>query len=647
MPGKLQANVQHRAGNFKVHTEDLSAGLKKAGFNAKLLTRLVNDNKKGGFRCDFFTVENNILVAISSGVPSEKDIDRFNGKLLDFLSSGEEDPSLVWESVNKIEISLSKQKILLETFSIILTRFTHHLLVGEFNVNYLSSEPGGGKNGNAFYIPEFADSTSDAINKILRARTDRENGQGTRLHTEIARDRLEKMSKDELIQYILDADKNQKTRISELNQLVSNIDWDEDVQEFPADIPEDDPYYELARGLSQLRHEANKMVMELTDLNKNLEFRVAERIVELIEKESNLRAILDNSTDATCLTDFRNQLIDFNITFSKEITKRFGVKPEVKGNFLDLFNSENDRSEWADRLEKALDGKPGIYIDQYLRGEDMKVYEVKTFPISKTGIAHGVAIFIKDITHIQRSELKYIEKNRELDRINKELDNFVYRVSHDLRAPITSIMGLINLIKLEDDPEKLNNYISLQEKSVQKLDHFIKDIINLSRNTRLGITVERINFDRLVHEIFTELDDGTGAVDKRLSVNEVVPFYSDRQRIHTILTNLVSNSIKFYNNHQETPFVHVNLISDEDNVTIEVKDNGIGIPPEYLSKIYTMFFRAAKDNPGSGLGLYIVKETINKLKGNITARSKLREGTTFTIKIPNLIKRYEAAPKLL
>lgn len=463
----------------------------------------------------------------------------------------------------------------------------------------------------------------------------------------LTKSKLAKMSKNDLIDLILTSNKIQESRISELHQLVSNIDWDEDSHDMHVSIQESDPYFELSLAISQLRYKANKMVSEMTDLNKNLEFRVAERIVELIEKEMNLRAILDNSTDATCLINIQNELIDYNITFTKEIEKRFGITPQIKTNFLDLFSSENDRADWKDRLDKALDGKPGIYIDQYLREEDMKVYEIKTFPINGTGAVRGVAIFIKDITHIQRSELKFIEKNRELDRINKELDNFVYRVSHDLRAPITSIMGLINLIKLEDDPTKLNNYIGLQEKSVKKLDHFIKDIINLSRNTRLGITVERINFNQLVQEIFSELDDGTGAVEKRLTVNEVVPLYSDRQRIHTILTNLVSNSIKFYNNHQEIPYVHVNLISDEDSVTIEVKDNGIGIPPEYLNKIYTMFFRAAKDNPGSGLGLYIVKETINKLKGTVTARSKLREGTTFNIKIPNLIKRYEAAPKLL
>ncbi len=608
---------------------------------------MANGDKESGFRCDFFTIEENILIAISSEVPTGREIDLFNQKLLEFTSASKENHYLVWQVKNTNNISLSKDKNLYKTFNIILGRFTKHFLVGSFNGHYLLSEPGKSGQNGAFFIPEFAASTSEAINRILEGKSAESQIKESSESGRLTKEKLEKLSKPELVELILKSEQRQNSRISELHQLVSNIDWDEDIQDFPANIPENDPYYELSRALSQLRHKANKMVMELTDLNKNLEFRVAERIVELIEKESNLRAILDNSTDATCLTDFRHQLIDFNITFTKEIKKRFDKDPEVKAGFLDLFNSEDDRAEWKDRLEKALDGKPGIYIDQYLRGEEMKVYEVKTFPINGTGIAHGVAIFIKDITHIQRSELKYIEKNRELDRINKELDNFVYRVSHDLRAPITSIMGLINLIKLENDPDKLKNYINLQEKSVKKLDHFIKDIINLSRNTRLGITVERINFNQLVQEIFSELDDGTGAVDKRLTVNEVVPLYSDRQRIHTILTNLISNSIKFYNNHQETPYVHVNLISDEDSVTIEVKDNGIGIPPEYLSKIYTMFFRAAKDNPGSGLGLYIVKETINKLKGQITARSKLREGTTFTIKIPNLIKRYEAAPKLL
>ncbi len=643
---KLQAKIQHTVQGYKTRQGSFSKELKNSGLNIHPLPKIISDTKKSGFQCDFFAVDKSILLAISSGIPTVKDMEQFNQILFDFLSSTNGNHYLVWESKGNENISPAQHKNLYETFDIILSRFEQHFLVGNFNIPYLSaSKPEAfSRNGN-FFIPEFADSTTQAINRILEHQSNHaKEPQGA---DRLTQDQLEKLSKRELIDMILTSKEKQNARIDELYQLVSNIDWDEDVQEFPANIPENDPYFELSRALSQLRHKANKMVMELTDLNKNLEFRVAERIVELIDKESNLRAILDNSTDATCLTDFHHQLIDFNITFSKEIKRRFDKDPEVKANFLDLFSSENDRAEWKDRLEKALDGKPGIYIDQFLRGEDMKVYEVKTFPINGTGIARGVAIFIKDITHIQRSELKYIEKNRELDRINKELDNFVYRVSHDLRAPITSIMGLINLIKLEDDPDKLKNYINLQEKSVKKLDHFIKDIINLSRNTRLGITVERINFNQLVQEIFNELDDGTGAVEKRLTVNEVVPLYSDRQRIHTILTNLISNSIKFYNSHQETPFVHVNLISDEDSVTIEVKDNGIGIPPEYLSKIYTMFFRAAKDNPGSGLGLYIVKETINKLKGNITARSKLREGTTFTIKIPNLIKRYEAAPKLI
>jgi signal transduction histidine kinase len=209
-------------------------------------------------------------------------------------------------------------------------------------------------------------------------------------------------------------------------------------------------------------------------------------------------------------------------------------------------------------------------------------------------------------------------------------------------------MGLINLIKLEQDEEKLRSYIDLQEKSVTKLDHFIKDIINLSRNTRIAVSVEEIDYNELLEGIFARFDQhpsGEG-ITKRLFIDGDVPFYSDRQRIEVMLTNLVSNSIKFYNSHQDDPYVHVYITCGPEESVIEVRDNGIGIAAEYLNKIYSMFFRAAKDNPGSGLGLYIVKEIISKIKGQISVRSKLREGTTFTLKIPNLVKRYEATPKI-
>jgi PAS domain S-box-containing protein len=459
---------------------------------------------------------------------------------------------------------------------------------------------------------------------------------------------LEELSKEELISRILAERNYHQQRNEDLLNVIQDINWDGRVGDKRQMPHPDDMYHALFEAVSGLKDKAGEVVRELTDLTNNLEMKIAEKIIDRIDRESNLRAVLDNLNAAVFMVDTKYRLVEFNEVFTKEVCSRHHFEPQPGQVFLDMIDDHHESDQWQERIDKTLEGKQGIYIDQSLQGDDTHVYEIKTYPIIESGKVRGVIIFISDITHIQKSELKLIEKNRDLDRINKELDNFVYRISHDLRAPLTSIMGLINLIKLEQDQDKLSSYIDLQEKSVMKLDHFIKDIINLSRNTRIAVSVEEIHYNELLTDIFARFDQHpTGSkIEKRVFIDGHVPFYSDKQRLEVMLTSLVSNGIKFYDSHQSNPYVHVYITAGPEESIIEVRDNGIGIAAEYLNKIYSMFFRAAKDNPGSGLGLYIVKEIINKVKGQISVRSKLREGTTFTVRIPNLVKRYEAAPKV-
>ena len=314
-------------------------------------------------------------------------------------------------------------------------------------------------------------------------------------------------------------------------------------------------------------------------------------------------------------------------------------------SILKYIVDENERMEWKRRFDRALQGKPGIFIDQVIGKEQETVFEIKTFPIREGGNVKGVSVFVNDITDIKRAELKLVEKNRDLEKVNKELDSFVYRVSHDLRAPLTSILGLINLIKLEEDREKLKSYFDMQEKSVKKLDRFIKDIINLSRNSRLSLAVERIDFNKLVGEIFEAQNyyNNNFEIAKRLVVEGNEPFYSDNQRISIILSNLISNGIKYANSSRKDAFVHIDVLVASDKCIITVSDNGIGIASEYVNKIFGMFFRASQDDNGSGIGLYIVKETIEKLSGTVRVKSKLREGTSFMVTLPNLKERFKAS----
>src|SRR6478609_4397983 len=227
--------------------------------------------------------------------------------------------------------------------------------------------------------------------------------------------------------------------------------------------------------------------------------------------------------------------------------------------------------------------------------------------------------------------------NQELSKRNTELDNFVYSVSHDLRAPIASVLGLINLAKKDDDLAMKDMYLEMVHKSALQQDNFIKEILDQSRNSRLEVRREKIVFEDLIEETFSQLRfvTTTGkAVEKIVNAHQKRPFYSDRWRLKVILNNIVSNSIRYRNG--KDPVIHIDVEMQEHGVTLAIKDNGKGIEKDHLPNIYKMFYRATDDGAGSGLGLYIVKETIDKLQGKIDIESEVGKGTTVKMEIPEI-----------
>jgi len=233
------------------------------------------------------------------------------------------------------------------------------------------------------------------------------------------------------------------------------------------------------------------------------------------------------------------------------------------------------------------------------------------------------------------AEQKTKTTNQALRKTNAELDSFVYSVSHDLRAPITSVLGLLNLARIEKSRATLQKYLDMISKSVIQQDLFIKDILNLSRNSRLNVNRSEIQFEEIVNEIFEQLRYINHLkVKKSMEIDQQKPFYSDASRIKVILNNLISNAIRYHNGKQ--PQVDIKVQVKPKYAHILVKDNGIGIEKEHLSKVFKMFYRATDTNHGSGLGLYIVKETLDKLQGNIKLKSQVNIGTEVYLQIPSL-----------
>lgn len=245
-------------------------------------------------------------------------------------------------------------------------------------------------------------------------------------------------------------------------------------------------------------------------------------------------------------------------------------------------------------------------------------------------------IFLVKLNLTAENELK--KKELDLKKTNQELDRFVYSASHDLKSPLSSVKGLANLMRYETKDANLLEYIEKIDNRVIDLERFIEEIIDHSRNSRIAVTYEKIDLVSLVNEICEQLKymDKAAEIEIRKNI-KISEIKSDKSRLSVILSNLVANSIKYSDQDKKMKWVEILAYRQNGSNYILVKDNGLGIDHKHHQNIYQMFYRAHDNSEGSGLGLYIVKEMIEKIGGEITFTSVFGEGTTFSIKLPKMI----------
>ncbi len=229
---------------------------------------------------------------------------------------------------------------------------------------------------------------------------------------------------------------------------------------------------------------------------------------------------------------------------------------------------------------------------------------------------------IKSQSLLMLAKQRLEQRNDSLTKSNQELDHLVYSISHDLRAPIATALGLIEVSRLESDPEKLRYYESLKESSLKRLDNFIIDILNYLKNNRMDLSIEPIDIQaEIQHAIQMNALHNSG-VD--IKVEEIIcdGYYSDRNRIRIILNNLISNALKYTREEAQPKYLQIKPSYDGTHLKLVIQDNGVGIHSEYLDKIFLMFFKTDEKSKGSGIGLYITKEAVNKIFGTIEVESK-------------------------
>jgi PAS domain S-box-containing protein len=298
--------------------------------------------------------------------------------------------------------------------------------------------------------------------------------------------------------------------------------------------------------------------------------------------------------------------------------------PIVKKALIDLYEGGSEQEQVEYRILRNKDGA--------LRNLDSLTIAER----DKNGNLQRLIGNVVDVTETRKWQADVLTKNEELKKINAELDNFVYRVSHDLRSPLLAIKGIFSLIFSGNNIDaETEEYLQLADASVNRLDDTIQEILEYSRNSRLEVKFELFDIEQVVNDIYADLKfSAERDVDFRLDLHCDSTIYSDKARIKVLFKNLIGNSFKYRKKNIPDAFIHFEMDRVGDEIIFKVIDNGEGISTHSIGRVFDMFYRGTTSSVGTGLGLYICKEVLSNLNGKIDVESELGEGTTMTVILP-------------
>ncbi len=354
----------------------------------------------------------------------------------------------------------------------------------------------------------------------------------------------------------------------------------------------------------------------------------------LADNERKFRLLIENSTDLILILS-QNFIIKF---MSPSVSRILGYTEAnlVGTSILGLLDDEEFEAA-SQFFSNVLVKSNSLSLDELKfknNNQEFLFFETVAVNMLDDENINGIIVNCHDVTKRKVTET-------ELIHTNFELDSFVYKASHDLKAPLRSVMGLIKLAKLESIDPNLEIYFEMMSKSVTSLDAFIKDLTQFSRNSRMEIEPVAIHFDEIIQETLDNLKfvENAEKVAVSIEINIIGEFLSDKTRIATIINNLFSNAFKYHRFENNNPYLNVVINGDAEKAEIVVEDNGIGIDQSHLNYIFDMFYRASETSYGSGLGLYILKSAIHKIKGKVEVQSVLGQGTTFKITLHNFLNK--------
>ena len=344
------------------------------------------------------------------------------------------------------------------------------------------------------------------------------------------------------------------------------------------------------------------------------------------------KKLVDRSNDIILLTDRKFTIKYVNDAVYSVLGHRiedvvgknlFQLLDPAEASVLESFIKEGNKKVSSNGLtEVAIQSRDGKSIHF-----DIDLMDMLFDPEVK-----GLVITLHNISRRKRLEEKLL-------KVNTELDHFVYRTSHDLKAPLLSALGLVELAKRDDEWDK-RGYLKMIEGSLNKLDVFIESINRFYSNEKLIVRKEVVDVDFMLQNAITDIKNMYAigsSIDIKYTLGKISDLYSDPNRLKIIIENILSNSVKYSDDEKPASYVNIDIQITPDKCKLRFDDNGIGIRKERLDRIFDIFYRADEGSQGSGLGLYVVKDAIDKLGGQVEVQSEFGNGSSFIITVPNFL----------
>lgn len=238
---------------------------------------------------------------------------------------------------------------------------------------------------------------------------------------------------------------------------------------------------------------------------------------------------------------------------------------------------------------------------------------------------------------VNKATADLLVANQSLDKVNKELDNFIYKTSHDIRGPLASLKGMCNVALIDVKDDLALDYLRKLDATATKLNRILTRLLIINQINNATLNPEPLDMDGIVDDIIrleTKKGLPAGFIFKR-EIQRNMAIRSDDALIRIILENLIDNSIKFYNDSDRIqPFVLIKIFTDKTYLNIHVIDNGVGISSVHPDKIFQMFTRASEKSGTGGLGLYLIKQSANRLGGDVGLRLTEHGDTEFYVTLP-------------